>query len=128
MARIDWIKHRLDNWALWKARESGGSLGFSSTTSFLHEATADRYRESRIPVDEVDASVTDQAVESLKPDRPHLFETLVCIYLLGVGIKETARRTYKAESTVKAHLDQADQALAAWFRDRADRRARGFTS
>ncbi len=128
MARIEWVKYRLDNWALWKAREQGGGLGYSSRTSFLHDVTPDRYREAVIPVDEVDASITDQAVESLKPERAHLHRTLLCIYLLGRGIKATARDMGKAESTIKAHLDQADQALAQWFRDRADRRARGFTS
>jgi hypothetical protein len=123
MARIEWVKQRLENWALWKERERGGGLGFSSTTSFLHDADTSRYREARVPVDEVDASVTDQAVESLRPVRSHLFETLHFIYPGGLGIKETARRMARAESTIKAHLDQADHALKLWFDDRRERQA-----
>src|SRR4051812_36901254 len=118
MARIEWVKYRLDNWALWKARESGGGLGFSSTTSFLHDASGDRYREAAIPVDDVDASLTDQAVESLALTREQLYRTLQMIYVRGAGVKETARTMGRAESTIKANLDQADQSIAAWFRDR----------
>jgi hypothetical protein len=128
MARIDWVKYRLDNWALWKARQQQGGLGFYSSTSFLHDASSDRYREAVIPVDEVDAALTDQAVEALRPDRQHLHLTLQCIYVNGLGVKETSRRLALGESTIKAHLDQADHALARWFRDRADSRARGFTA
>src|SRR4051812_41869391 len=83
MARIEYIKLRLNNWALWKAREQGGGLGFASQSSFLNDYDSDRYRESRIPVDDVDASQTDAAVEALKPDRAHLWQTLQCIYPLA---------------------------------------------
>lgn len=127
MARIEWIKHRLENWALWKARDSSGSLGFATQSSFLGEFSGTRYRDSNIPVDEVDASLTDQAIQSLGPERGHLVLTLEAIYLQGLGIKETARRQAKAESTIKAHLEQVDQALALWFRERAAKK-KSFTT
>jgi hypothetical protein len=122
MARIEWVKQRLENWALWKARDGAGGLGFSATTSFLHEVDTSRYRESRIPVDEVDASVTEEAIEALKFERSHIYHTLHFIYLHGLGIKETARQMQRAESTIKAQLDQADTILSVWF---ADRKRRG---
>jgi hypothetical protein len=128
MPRVEWVKYRLDNWALWHARQQEGGLGYYSSSSFLHEASADRYREAVVPVDEVDAALTDQAVQSLRPDRDHLHLTLCCIYLKGLGVKETARRQARAESTIKAHLEQADQAIALWFRLRADSRARSSTT
>lgn len=121
MARIEWVKHRLQNWALWCERSAGGGLGFSSTASFLHDVDSSRYREAVIPVDEVDAAVTNEAVESLRPDRSHLYETLHCIYPQGLGIRETARRCRRAESTIKAQLEQADQALKMWFDARQER-------
>lgn len=126
MARIEWIKQRLQNWALWCVQAESGGAGYSSTTSFLHEVDSSRYRESVVPVDEVDASVTNQAVESLRPERSHLYETLHCIYPKGLGIKETARRTCRAESTIKAQLEQADLALKVWFdaRQQVQREAR----
>lgn len=120
MARIEWVKHRLNNWALWKARESSGGLGFHSQAAFLGDANTDRYRESVMPVDEVDASLTNTAVESLKDTRPHLYMTLQHIYVQGIGIVETSRRMARAESTIKANLDQADHALSEWFGERAE--------
>lgn len=120
MARIEWVKLRLNNWALWKERGASGGLGWSSQAAFLHEPTGG-YRESVIPIDDVDASVTDQAVESLRGPQVHLYETLQCMYPQGLGIRETCRRLGKAESTIKAHLDQADNALAQWFRERSER-------
>ena len=126
MARIEWVKHRLENWANWKERESRGGLGFASQSSFLREASSsDRYRESVIPVDEIDASLTNTAVESLKPGRSHLYETLQFIYIKGLGIKETARRMARAESTIKANLDQADHALSQWFGERKQLKPQG---
>jgi hypothetical protein len=122
MARIEWVKQRLDNWALYKERERGGGLGFATQSMLLDVRAAGGYRESVIPVDEVDASVTDQAVESLRGGREHLHTALCCFYLRGLGIKGTARHTGRAESTVHAQLEAADVALCAWFGERAARK------
>lgn len=126
MARIEWVKHRLNNWALWKEREDGGARGFATQAAFLNVTPGGGYRESFVPVDDVDAAVTNSAVESLRDGRHHLYETLQCIYPRGLGIKETARRCSLAESTIKSHLDQADHALAEWFRARLESK-RSFT-
>lgn len=121
MARIEWVKLRLNNWALWRARDMSGGSGWASQSSFLFERSGG-YRESTVPVDDVDASVTNEAVEALKPDKVHLYDTLQCIYPHGMGIAATARRLCVAESTIKARLDQADQVLRLWFSDRAERK------
>jgi hypothetical protein len=121
MARIEWVKTYLENWARWKDRESSGSLGFASQSSFLREPTSG-YREAIIPIDDCDASVTNEAVESLRPGRSHLYETLYNIYIHDTGIRGAAHASGKAESTIKAQLDQADHAISAWFSDRAERR------
>jgi len=84
MARIEWVKQRLDNWALWKEREAGGGSGFYSESSFLKQGSSQGgYRETVIPVDDVDASVTNAAVESLRLTRSHLYMTLQLIYIKG---------------------------------------------
>lgn len=114
MARIEWIKLRLDNWALWKVREASGGLGFA-TQSVLLANVVDSERVIPLPVDEIDAEKTNQAVESLKLGRGHLYVTLHFIYIKGIGIRETARQMSRAESTVKANLDAADHALRDWF-------------
>lgn len=127
MARIEWVKYRLDNWALWKAREAGGGLGFPGQSSFLRESSSG-YRECIIPIDDCDASVTNDAVESLKPARVHLYDCLQAIYIRDTGIRGAATSLGKAESTIKAQLDQADHALSAWFSDRASRKEKSFTT
>jgi hypothetical protein len=124
MARIEWVKLRLENWALWKERESKGGLGYA-TQSVLLTDRVDRYREIPVPVDETDAALTNTAVESLRPTRPHLYDRLYLIYIKGIGIREAARRQGCAESTIKASLDQADHALSIWFRERQAERKTG---
>lgn len=119
MARIEWVKHRLNNWALWKDRESRGGLGYATRSVLLSEAV-DRYREAQLPVDDVDAEVTNQAVESLRNGKQHLYTTLQCIYVQGIGIKGTARFMARAESTISANLDSADHAISEWFNARAE--------
>jgi hypothetical protein len=120
--RIEWVALRLNNWALYKARESGGGLGFSSQASFLNKVDSSRYRESIIPIDETDASVTNDGVEALKAGRPALYDCLQTYYVTGPGgIKGTALRLGKAESTVVTQLGHADVALRTWFIERSDR-------
>ena len=123
MARIEWVKHRLDNWALWKERESSGGLGYA-TRSVLLADRVDGYRDIMIPVDDVDAALTNTAVESLRPTRSHLYMTLQHIYIEGIGLNETARRMARAKSTISANLDQADHALSAWFGERVESKKR----
>lgn len=130
MARIEWVKLRLNNWALWKEKESSGGLGYSTVSVLLGDPGGrDGYRESIIPVDDVDASTTNTAVESLKPTRPHLYETLQLIYPRGKGIKETSRIMGRAVSTINLNLEQADRALADWFTNRVEiQQKKSFTA
>ena len=129
MARIEWVKIRLQNWALWKDRESRGGLGYATQSSFLKEAHQAGFRESVIPVDDVDAAITNTAVESLRAGRSHLYATLQAYYIKGWGEKESARRLAVAESTIRARLDEADRALSAWFGERHEQqKARAMAS
>jgi hypothetical protein len=122
MARIEWVKQRLENWALWKARERGGGLGYAAQSSFLIERVDnDRYRESKIPIDEVDAGVTDQAVTALRAALPDLHRTLDGIYVRDWGTQGAMARLGKDRSTIYAQLDQADRWLQAWFIERSAR-------
>lgn len=122
MARIQWIKHRLENWALWKERESRGGLGFYTSSSFTWEVVdTSGYRELLATVDDNDAALTNQAVESLRMTKSHLYVTLQHIYPKNKGIKETARIMGRAESTIKANLEQADHAIRSWFAERSEK-------
>lgn len=118
MARIEWVKQRLDNWALWHERGRGGGLGYATSSVLLSERVDCDRAGPALPVDEIEAAETNEAVEDLKLGHGHLHHTLHLIYLHGVGIKEAARQMARAESTVKAQLERADALLAAWFTKR----------
>lgn len=120
MARLERIKRRLDNWAMWTARGASGGLGYATQSVLVSDTWArGTYNGMVIPVLEIEAEETDQAVQALKLSRSHLYVTLECIYLRDLGIKATARHMQRADSTIKAQLEQADHALAAWFEARA---------
>ncbi len=125
MARIKWVECYLQNWALWKVKESAGGLGFSSQSSFLREIDSG-YRESIIPIDDCDAAVTNDAVESLRGGKQHLYDCLQCFYVKGIGISGTAKTLGKAPSTISAQLDAADHAISAWFAERSSKKEKSF--
>lgn len=127
MARIEWVGQRLDNWARWKEREQSHGLGFYSQSAFLRVAVdgAGGYREPRIPVDDVEAAGTDEAVQALLGSHPQLHRTLVLIYLEDTGQQVAAVKLSCALSTVKARLEQADHLIATFLRLKAQARDAG---
>lgn len=125
MARMQWIVHRLNNWALWKDRESSGSLGFAGRSSFLREPGGDGYRDAQIPVFDEEASVTDQAVQSLKVARPQHHETLILYYIGGprqpkLTALGVAQRHGVSERAIHTRLEECDRAIARWLEERAE--------
>jgi len=119
MARIEHIKHRLDNWALWRARMTDGGQGWHGCNPMAAWAedvwTRTSYHGASIPHFDEDAEETDRAVNALKLGRGHLFVTLDCIYLKDLGVSGTARRMGRAVSTIHAQLEQADRWIDAWL-------------
>ncbi len=133
MARIEWVKDRLVVWGGWKARRENSGLGFPSANILLSMggSGASGYRETVVPVNEIEAAETNWAVESLLLVKSHLYLTLQLIYVQNTGIRLAAQRLQRAESTVKAQLEQADAELAAWFEARRagrEQRAGSFTA
>lgn len=124
MARIEWVKHRLENWALWKDRESRGGLGFASQSAFLNEAATDRYRESRIPVDEVDAALTNTAVESLRAGESEVYLTLQLKYVHrpALGHNDIARMRGVGVRAIAERIDRADHLIRQWFAAREEQK------
>lgn len=126
MARIEWVKQRLFNWALWKEREGRAGLGFYSQSAFLRMAVDCSSEGNALfsTVDEIEAMKTDEAVHALLGPKPHLARTIELIYLKGESIRRTAEAMFKAESTIKAQLEQADHWIAAYLRAKEDERER----
>lgn len=125
MARLRHIQRRLENWAIWSSRGSGGGRGFATKSVLASEVwSRGSYNHVAIPVEDEEAWATDQAVTSLKLGKGHLFKTLDFIYLKDLGIKETAQRMQRGPSTIKAQLEQADHAIASWLEARAEEHER----
>lgn len=124
MARIEYVKRRLENWALWRARMNDGGLGFKDRNPLAAWAedvwSRTSYHGASIPHFDEDAEETDQAVQALKLGKGHLYVTLDFYYLKDLGVNECARRMQRAVSTVHAQLDQADRWIDAWLRNLAE--------
>lgn len=118
MARIEWVRLRLNNWVLWKLSMQGGGLGFATQSVLLTERVdSSRDIDLSSTIDNVDAEKTNSAVESLRLSHPVLYP-VVQTYYVGKGLESaryTARLMGKAESTIKANLEQIDQVLRVWF-------------
>ena len=121
MARIEHIRQKLENWALWRSRMNDGGLGYSSRNIMAVWAedvwTGTSYHGASIPHSEADAEAVDRAVQSLKLSRSsHLYVVLDCHYLQGMGVNEVARYMGRARSTVNAQLESADRYIDDWLR------------
>lgn len=125
MARLKHIQRRLENWAIWSSRGSGGGRGFATKSVLASEVwSRGSYNHVAIPVEDEEAWETDRAVTSLKLSKSHLYVMLVHIYLQDKGIALTAQLMNRAQSTIKAQLEQADHAIAAWLDAQAEERER----
>lgn len=124
MARLDWVRQRLENWARWCAMRDAGGPGYPRQSAFLREAAQSQSTDDGIRVDSLDASITDQAVTSLRFTQPHLYIVLTLTYARGLPRHLVAKRMARAESTIKANLETADHAVARWFHEREAEHAR----
>lgn len=122
MARIERIKQRLDNWALWKARMLSGGTGWATRSVLDIDCgvfNRGSYNGAMIPAFDEDAQEIDAAIKAIGTARPHLVQTLDYIYLRDFGVKMAAVRLGCAEATVHARLGQADAAIDMWLSDQA---------
>ena len=125
MARLKRIQQRLDNWAIWLSRGSSGGLGYATRSILVSEVwSRGSYNGMPIPVFDDEAMQTHRAVQALQLTKSHLYITLECIYLKDLGVKATAQRMRRAESTIKSHLEQADHAIAAWLDEQVQEKER----
>lgn len=120
MARIEHIKRRLDNWALWKARMCSSGLGYHAVNVLAVDVwSRNSYNGNVIPHIDQEGEETNQAIEAMRVGKMHLYETLHAYYLQDLGVQLIARRMGKSPSTIHAHLSQADCFIAGWLQERA---------
>jgi hypothetical protein len=118
MARIEWVRARLENWARWCAQQDNNGLGYPTQTAFARLGGKGRMSEVAVPILALEAAETDMAVKSLRFTQPHLNKMLTLIYAHGLPRHLVAKRMCKAESTIKRQLEDADHAIARWLQER----------
>lgn len=124
MARIEWVRHRLEEWARWCAQQDSGGLGYPKQSAFARLGGKGSRSESVVPINSIEAGETNNAVESLKAGQRRLYDVLTLIYAKGFPRDRVALKMGIAESTVKRNLEDADHALANWFTERKRTRDR----
>ena len=125
MARIEYIRLRLEGWSKWCAQQAIGGLGYPSQTSFARLAPASGGSRGSVEwVNAIDAQEIDQAVRSLRWSKPHLYLVLVYTYAQGLPRYQVAKKMAKAESTINQNLADADHAVDRWLKDKAAARER----
>lgn len=121
MARIDWIEHRLLNWARWRLGAGGGRLGYAGVDmSNPTPGIRDPYSEAPIPINDIEASETDQAVQLLPGE---LRATVIECYTGRGGEADHLRILVCAKATMHARIDRAHRLLADHFTALKDRQA-----
>ena len=115
MPRIDSIRRRLENWQRWMLDGSSSALGYPRRSAFLRMVPTTSTTESVVPVDDVEAAATHDAVESLRLRQSHLYQVLQLTYLRCMTAGEAGRAMGKGASTIALYLEQADRAIEAWL-------------
>jgi hypothetical protein len=131
MARIEWVKHRLENWARWSQQTESGALGYPKQSSFARMGPSSGRTEGIVPVSDLEASETDDAVKSMQFTQSHLYLAVLLTYAKGLPCHQVARRMGRAESTIKRNLEDGDHVIARWLEDRQivrDKLKKSFTS
>lgn len=115
MARIEWVKQRLENWGRWAQQSASGALGFPRQSTFARLSPSSGRSEGVLPVADLEASETDAAVKSLQFSQSHLYMALTLTYAKGLPRHLVAKRMARAESTISRNLEDADRAVARWL-------------
>jgi DNA-directed RNA polymerase specialized sigma24 family protein len=118
MARLDWVRSRLENWSRWCQQQDSGGLGYPSMCAFARLGGRSGRSEASIPIINIDASEIDQAVKSLQGRQSHLYLVLTLHYAQGLPRHLVAKRMGRTERTVRQNLEDADHAIARWLEDK----------
>ena len=116
MARLEWVRLRLENWARWCQQGDGGGLGYPTQSAFVRMGVPSaKDRDSAIPILALEAAETDEAVKSLQLSQSHLYLVLTYTYAKGWPRDVVAKKMCRAQSTISANLCDADRAIKRWL-------------
>lgn len=118
MARLDWVRQRLENWSRWCSQRDSGGLGFPKQSAFVRLGVSSGRSESFVPTDSIEASETDDAVKSLQFSLPGPYQVLVLHYARNMDRALVARKMGCTDRTVRSHLERGDYAIERWLEDK----------
>jgi hypothetical protein len=116
MARIEWVHHRLERWAKWRA--TGRSTGGAGCHPMWRQADSGDLgqRESVVPINDLECASTEASIKLLEAV---LAETLVSYYLQDA--ERTRRRMHISSATLSQRITEAHRLLAAaWTTPKPD--------
>lgn len=122
MARIEWVEERLQVWARWKIARGSGDMGYSSVDLGGANGGRSGYVTAAIPMLEVEAAETDEAVQGVHPGELRL--TVTEYYCGPGGIEEKMLRLGCAKATLMRRIEQAHEQIAGHIREVRARRDR----
>lgn len=120
------IQARLDNWAIWLHSGTGGGGGSHPIARLMDwkagrrvTASGDGGFDSTVPVDEIECSLTDRAVQALPPV---LQEAVRAWHGAREGTLDTiAGQLGIVRGTLHRRLCQADVRIYTWLNERRNR-------
>lgn len=116
MARIEYVKRRLENWSRWSQARADGALGFSSSSPLTRIGMPRSMSFTSVATDQdAECMETERAVLSMRSTHIDLWKTMTLYYIKCYDIARCASVERVAESTLKARLCRADVVLDAWF-------------
>lgn len=123
MARIEWVRQRLENWARWVVQREACGTGYPRRAVFAREMGASASTDwTSLPINDVDAERTHEAVEGMRLQHSPLWLVLQCHYVgdpqerparrRPLATDEIAQRMHSTRRAVQLRLEQADHMLA----------------
>lgn len=120
MARFQWMRDRMENWAAWRVRQHAGAGRYASVN--LAEAATpkatDPYADAPVRPHEEDAWEVDAALRVVLIVS-ELRATIECYYLSRYTEDEKLRRLNIAKRTLHDRLDRVDHLLVRYFGEKA---------
>ena len=120
MARIEEIKHRLENWSRWCNSDKYVAKGYPAQSTFYRLMSKAGRCEAELDILVDDAIEIDAAVLSLKFHKSHLYTVLVLTYARNRPRHRVAMEMMRAESTVSQNLCDADKSIQTWLENKKE--------
>lgn len=110
----EWLRARLDNWARWVVQRETGALGWSRQSPLIGWMPSAGVVEARIPIDDVGAGETEQALQGLRLVNGTWWRALQCVYV-GDPMADKRRRRPMGHAEIARVMGVTDRAVRNWL-------------